>query len=72
MYVFDKRMALAFSDKSKDIGKCIHCRGTTSNYENCALSSCNQLILICETCLDKQSVTCGPDCAKKVDKTAVA
>ncbi len=50
LYVFDNRMNLKFSDKSKDIGECAHCRGKTSNYENCALASCNNLVLICEEC----------------------
>ena len=50
LYVFDDRMGLKFSDKAKDIGKCIHCDGTTSNYENCANKACNDLVLICEVC----------------------
>lgn len=50
LYVFDDRMGLKFSEKSKDIGRCIHCEGATSNYENCALNSCNKLVLICENC----------------------
>jgi UPF0176 protein len=50
LYVFDDRMGLKFSDKAKDIGTCIHCGNKTSNYENCALNSCNDLVLICETC----------------------
>lgn len=50
LYVFDDRMGVKFSDKAKDIGECIHCGGKTSNFENCALTSCNDLVLICETC----------------------
>jgi len=50
LYVFDDRMGLKFSDKAKDIGECIHCQAKTSNYENCALKSCNDLVLICENC----------------------
>lgn len=51
LYVFDDRMGVKFSDKAKDIGECIHCGGSTSNYENCALKSCNELVLICDDCL---------------------
>lgn len=51
LYVFDERMGVKFSDKAKDIGVCIHCGGNTSNYENCALKSCNKLVVICEDCL---------------------
>ena len=50
LYVFDDRMGVKFSDHSKDIGICIHCGAKTSNYENCALKSCNDLVLICEDC----------------------
>lgn len=51
LYVFDDRMGMDFSDHAKIIGECIHCGGKTSNYENCALKSCNDLVLICTDCL---------------------
>ncbi|MDB5164894.1 MAG: hypothetical protein JWL89_520 [Candidatus Saccharibacteria bacterium] len=50
LYVFDDRMATQFSDKAVDIGDCTHCGAKTSNYENCADKSCNDLIQICESC----------------------
>lgn len=50
LYVFDKRMSYGFSDKSKDIGACSLCGAQTSNYENCADLSCNDLILACQKC----------------------
>lgn len=50
LYIFDDRMNHRFSDKSKDIGECVHCKDKTSNYENCANKACNRLVLICETC----------------------
>lgn len=49
-FVFDKRMSIAFSDNSKDIGECVHCGGKTSKYINCANKQCNKLILVCESC----------------------
>lgn len=48
--VFDKRMTVEFSDHAKTIGKCIHCAGPTSNFENCHEVSCNDLVLICADC----------------------
>jgi len=48
--VFDDRMKVEFSDRAKTIGECIHCQGKTSNFENCALDSCNDLVLICDSC----------------------
>lgn len=50
LHVFDKRMKVAFSDKAKDIGKCIHCQTNTSNYVNCSVKTCNRLVLCCEGC----------------------
>jgi UPF0176 protein len=60
LYVFDGRMGHKFTDKAKDIGVCVHCKGKTSNYENCANKSCNKLILICKACANYQLC---PDCA---------
>jgi UPF0176 protein len=63
LYVFDGRMNVKFSDTAKDIGECIHCHGKTSNYENCALKSCNDLVLICETCTkDATNLFCSDVC----------
>jgi UPF0176 protein len=61
LYVFDDRMNVRFSDKSKDIGTCVHCGTVTSNYENCAVKSCNNLVLICEQCKDNTEV-CSDAC----------
>lgn len=66
MYVFDKRMGIKFSEKSKDIGVCTHCQGKTSNYENCAYMPCNNLVLICEDC-KASDLTCSPECAKNLE-----
>lgn len=54
LYVFDDRMGTKFSDTAADIGRCSHCAGHTSNYENCTDKSCNDLILICEDCVPER------------------
>lgn len=53
LHIFDDRMTHRFSDKSKDIGECIHCHGKTSRYINCAEVSCNKLVLVCDNCDQK-------------------
>ena len=68
LYVFDGRMNVRFSDKSKDIGECVHCHGKTSNYENCALKSCNNLVLICEQCKTDKD-TCSDACQQELSTT---
>lgn len=55
LYVFDNRMATTFTDRGKDIGDCDHCGGKTSNFENCADTTCNALMLVCEPCLPAKS-----------------
>ncbi|HSW79774.1 MAG TPA: rhodanese-related sulfurtransferase [Candidatus Saccharimonadales bacterium] len=57
-YVFDKRMKLAFSDKSKDIGVCAHCGAATSEQVNCAKLSCNLQFVVCESCQTKEQTSC--------------
>lgn len=69
LYVFDGRMNVKFSDKAKDIGECVHCAAKTSNYENCALKSCNNLVLICENCKDDKQ-TCSEACAAELSALA--
>jgi UPF0176 protein len=63
LYVFDDRMGMKFSDKAKDIGECTRCGAVTSNFENCALKSCNNLIVLCEACRD-ESMYCSAECAQ--------
>lgn len=58
LYVFDKRMRTQFSEKAKDIGECYHCQAKTSNYENCSIKACNDLILMCQDCALKLNSLC--------------
>jgi UPF0176 protein len=57
-YVFDKRLRVAFSDQSKDIGICVHCEQQTSRQQNCADLSCNKQFVVCDTCASSRIVTC--------------
>lgn len=68
LYVFDDRMNVRFSEHAKDIGRCVHCDTATSNYENCAVKSCNNLVLICEQCKDNTEV-CSDAC--RLEWTAI-
>jgi UPF0176 protein len=70
LYVFDDRMGVEFSDHAKVLGTCIHCGGKTSNYENCALKSCNELVLICETCMQDSSKLYHTAACMAADKEA--
>ena len=70
--VFDDRMAIEFSDHAKIIGKCSHCHLATSNYENCALEDCNDLVLICEKCKIDPKILFHTDECRTNAATAVA
>ncbi len=65
LYVFDSRLVMQFSEKAKDIGHCIHCDARTSEFVNCANNACNNLVLICQNCQEKQT-TCSDDCRAQV------
>ncbi len=54
LYIFDGRMTQRFSEKSKDLGECVHCGGKTSRFINCANVACNRLVLVCDNC-DKET-----------------
>lgn len=70
LYIFDGRMNQRFSENAKDIGECVHCHGKTSNYENCALKSCNNLVLICEDC-HRATDTCSEACSEALQALTV-
>ena len=63
LYVFDDRMVTEFSPEAEDMGECIHCQGSTSNFENCMNKQCNKLLLICDECLT--DVACSEECREK-------
>jgi UPF0176 protein len=62
LFVFDNRMSIAFSDNSKDIGECEHCKSKTSRYINCANKACNELILVCADCDLEGKAVCSVAC----------
>lgn len=57
-YVFDRRLSVAFSDQSADIGSCANCGATTSHQANCADASCNLQFVVCEPCAGRAAVVC--------------
>jgi UPF0176 protein len=61
-FVFDDRMSVAFSAAPAQLGTCIHCTAATNVYKNCSNPECNDLILICSSCLAADLRLC-PSCA---------
>jgi UPF0176 protein len=71
LHIFDDRMQHRFSDKSKDIGQCVHCDNKTSNYVNCENITCNRLVLVCREC-NAETKVCSKECLKAVSKNTPA
>ena len=69
--VFDNRMTVDFSDHAKTIGECSHCGAKTSNFENCALPECNELVLICETCKEQPELLFHTDLCREKQMTKI-
>ena len=70
-FVFDRRLNVAFSDQSKDIGTCVRCPARTSNHENCSNVACNGLVLLCSAC-KRTKTTCSEACAQVAEQAQVA
>jgi len=54
LYVFDRRMVINYSDKTKKLGSCVFCNNKTNRYINCANQICNLLFLSCSDCSQKK------------------
>ncbi|MBV6762462.1 oxygen-dependent tRNA uridine(34) hydroxylase TrhO [Rhodococcus opacus] len=55
LYVFDKRMAIEFSDQAKTLGRCTRCGGPTSRYENLPDDRGRELVLVCAGCTENRA-----------------
>ncbi len=70
-FVFDKRLNVGFSEKAKDIGKCVRCEVRTSNHENCSNVACNGLVILCSAC-KKEKTTCSEACQQQLQASSPA
>ncbi len=50
LFMFDGRMTIDFSDRTKVIGECEKCAAPTKQFYNCARDLCHRLILLCDDC----------------------
>lgn len=68
-YVFDKRLALKVNDDV--LSNCFICHIPCDSYINCINSLCHVQIISCNDCQKEYNVTCGRDCQKLVEQSAV-
>lgn len=62
--VFDRRMALRFSEDAETIGRCVTCEAPTSALRNCSDPACTTLTVRCADCAQDASWTC-PVCTAR-------
>jgi UPF0176 protein len=70
LYVFDKRITLAFNTESSEhevVGRCEHCGKVWDGYQNCMFDDCHRHYLCCNDCLDLETglAFCKKDCKEK-------
>ncbi len=66
-YVFDRRIAISFANDVPEISNCSICKKPSSLYVNCNNKSCNQKIIVCQSCQGDAS-SCCPHCQHSLDR----
>lgn len=62
-YVFDERVTVDVNQVNPvENGRCIHCGNPCGRYINCAVSSCNNHVIVCEDCGWQYDGTCSELC----------
>ncbi len=72
LYVFDKRVTMAFKGEREIIGKCEKCGITTENYADCTNQDCRNQMLCCKACIDADKAYCSEKCVGIVKKNPKA
>ncbi len=67
-FVFDSRMSIPVSKKSKEISICELCHMPCSSYINCSNQKCDKLFISCKECSKKLKKTCSYLCLRKINK----
>lgn len=69
LFVFDDRLVVPISDEETEkVGSCLHCKGISETYYNCANMDCNALFLSCLNCAGAFEVCCSKKCRKSPRK----
>lgn len=59
-FVFDSRIGVKI--ENEPIGTCMYCNVKTHVQQNCSNPCCNKLIIICESCKEKNQNSCSEEC----------
>ncbi|MEM7009643.1 MAG: rhodanese-related sulfurtransferase [Thermodesulfobacteriota bacterium] len=64
-FVFDQRLLSHVDPDTKPITKCIHCNESSDRYKNCKNPTCDDFIVICESCDKKYNGCCSEKCVEE-------
>ena len=58
LYTFDNRVTMDFGGNREVIGTCVHCKGKTEEFADCAIEVCGNHFLACRNCRDEKGEAC--------------
>lgn len=58
-FVFDSRIGVPVDEP---IGDCLYCKAKTHYQQNCSNPCCNKLIIICDSCKERNNDSCSEEC----------
>lgn len=61
-FVFDNRFKVTVGNKKNLISHCMNCDIKSDDVRNCCNAKCNKLIIQCDSCCEKTSGGCSPEC----------
>ncbi len=64
-FVFDQRLLSHVDPDAEPITKCIHCSKDCDRYKNCKNPTCDDFIVICESCSQKLNGSCSEKCVEE-------
>lgn len=68
-YVFDDRFTVDVNQVNPSlISRCMHCATPSARYINCANETCNDRIIVCESCGWEMEGCCSDSCKSSPDK----
>ncbi len=62
-FVFDQRLISDVEQEGVCISRCVHCGESCDRYSNCNNPSCDDLVILCESCSEEMSGCCSEVCA---------
>ena len=65
-FVFDQRLLSHVDPDAEPIAKCVHCNQSCDRYKNCKNPTCDDFIVICESCGQEYNGCCSEKCVERI------